>query len=89
MKKSIIKIALSLSTLSLPLCALGIHFISNSISHVKNKEPFIEPTKVTYLDDDGSLLYETSYKDGDEPTYLGPLPKKESDDAYIYTFANW
>lgn len=91
MKKSIIKIVLSLSFFTLPLTAFGVGFLNSSISSNISKQEANnnDPYKATYLNDDGSILYETNFKKGETPKYLGPLPKKESDDAFIYSFATW
>jgi len=47
--------------------------------------------KVKFYNDanNDTLLWETEIPSGTEVKYEGPLPKKESDDEYSYTFSSW
>lgn len=42
---------------------------------------------VTFLNADGTLLWQTSCKAGEAVTYSGSTPTKETDKDYVYTFA--
>ncbi len=45
--------------------------------------------KVTFKNEDGSVLYEENFKYGETPVYGGETPTKASDVQYDYTFAGW
>ncbi len=45
--------------------------------------------KVTFKNEDGSVLYEENFKYGETPAYGGETPTKASDVQYDYTFAGW
>lgn len=44
---------------------------------------------VSFVNYDGSLLYETYVEAGDVPHYVGDTPTKNINDSYVYTFAGW
>lgn len=43
---------------------------------------------VTFLNANGTLLWQTSCKEGEDVTYGGAIPTKDADQDYVYTFAN-
>ncbi len=45
--------------------------------------------KITFVNEDGSVLYEETFKYGETPAYGGETPTKASDVQYDYTFAGW
>jgi len=44
---------------------------------------------VTFLNDDGTLLYEIDVLEGNEAVYSGETPTKAEDDEFTYTFKGW
>ncbi len=45
--------------------------------------------KVSYLDYDGSLLYETTVKKGDNAIFIGEIPVRKQNAQYSYIFEGW
>ena len=45
--------------------------------------------KVSYVDFDGTLLYEVSVKKGENAVFAGDLPSRPANAQYSYTFDNW
>ena len=45
--------------------------------------------KVTFVDEDGTVLQSTNVVYGEKPEYTGETPKKPETDEYTYTFAGW
>ena len=44
---------------------------------------------VTFVNDDGTVLWKEGYSHGDRPEYGGATPTKASDSAYYYIFSGW
>ena len=44
---------------------------------------------VTFLNYDGTVLYETDVPEGSEAVYAGETPTKEEDDEFTYEFKGW
>lgn len=44
---------------------------------------------VTFVNDDGTLLYTTEVTEGETPVYEGVAPEKAANAQYSYTFAGW
>lgn len=49
----------------------------------------LEYCDVTFLNYDGTLLYQTQVEKGSYANYYGNTPKRERDEDYIYTFEGW
>lgn len=45
--------------------------------------------KITFVNEDGTVLQSSDYKYGDTPKYTGQEPSKDETAEYIYEFANW
>lgn len=43
----------------------------------------------TFRNYDNTLLYETEVNAGETPSYVGPIPTRQSDNLYDYTFTGW
>ncbi len=52
-------------------------------------EDIVSTHIVQFCDEDGSLLAEVTVKDGEEAVFPYPLPTKEADEQYEYTFERW
>lgn len=44
---------------------------------------------VSFINDDGTLLYETDVLKGDTATYVGESPTKKEDSEFKYEFIGW
>lgn len=65
----------------------------DDITEDKDFHPLYESSDryytVTFVDENGEILYETEVKAGEEAVYKGATPTKPSDDDYDYTFSGW
>ena len=43
----------------------------------------------TFRNYDNTLLYETEVNEGETPSYVGPIPTRQGDNLYDYTFTGW
>lgn len=43
----------------------------------------------TFRNYDNTLLYETEVNAGETPSYVGPIPTRQGDNLYDYTFTGW
>ena len=60
---------------------------SSSSSSASSDQPVY--FKVTFVNADGTELYSTQVKQGEDATYGGVTPTKADDSQYHYTFSNW
>ena len=44
---------------------------------------------ITFVNDDGTTLYEQVLEYGQMPEYVGDVPTKQDDELYTYTFSGW
>ncbi len=63
--------------------------ITSDLIAIAQYEQSICKYEVKFVNDDGTLLYETEVKYGDNVKYEGDVPTKVSDKNYIYTFIGW
>ncbi len=66
----------------------GIKFTVAEEPTPKPQEPANGKT-ITFVDEDGSVLQEKKYAEGDIPVYQGEVPTKPADDQFTYTFYGW
>ena len=72
--------------------------INDTISLI-SIESFFDPIQViysqistytaTFRNYDNTLLYETEVNAGETPSYVGPIPTRQGDNLYDYTFTGW
>ena len=62
--------------------------VSKDITYVATFNSF-HHYRVTFLNYDDSLLYETDVKEGTDAIYRGQTPTKEEDEIFIYEFDGW
>lgn len=63
----------------------------NSSEEISSEESIstVEKVNATFLNYDGTTLYETTVEKGTTPVYDGPSLIRESDAQYAYTFSDW
>jgi hypothetical protein len=62
---------------------------SSSSSSSSSSEEQSRYFVVTFLNFDGTFLYETTTLQGQVAIYQGPVPTRESEGGFVYTFTGW
>src|SRR5690554_2409517 len=68
----------------------GLIFIFITISTLVSCGEYSKyPYTITWLDYDGTVLEEKTYKTGEVPIYTGEIPTREGTDYYEFVFKGW
>ena len=63
--------------------------VTGPVTYTAKYVPYLRSHMVTFVDEDGSFLYDRSIPYGQMPRDNGPTPMKAPDAQYTYTFAGW
>ena len=63
--------------------------VTGTVTYKAVFEQVVNTYKVTFQNDDGSILQEQDVEYGKVPTYTGATPAKAADAQYSYTFKGW
>ena len=63
--------------------------VTGDVTYTATFTATIRSYTISFVNDDGTMLYEQVLEYGQMPEYVGDVPTKQDDDLYTYTFSGW
>ena len=63
--------------------------VTGNVTYTATFTATIRSYTITFVNDDGTTLYEQVLEYGQMPEYVGDVPTKQDDELYTYTFSGW
>ncbi|MBR4520679.1 MAG: hypothetical protein IKO63_04630 [Paludibacteraceae bacterium] len=63
--------------------------VTGDVTYTATFTATVRSYTITFVNDDGTTLYEQVLEYGQMPEYVGDVPTKQDDELYTYTFSGW
>ena len=63
--------------------------VTGDVTYTATFTTTVRSYTISFVNDDGTTLYEQVLEYGQMPEYVGDVPTKQDDDLYTYTFSGW